>query len=434
MVNGAPANILDFGAVGDGVTDDTAAIQAALDSSASEIIVPTGVYLISATIAVPYGKKLTMLSGNGPSGSPFLPQSRFVKASTFSGTAITLSYGSILSGGGLECLAGNGGDGVAIISGRATIENFSVSGAGNDGIRVGKDAGGNCNTFSLARVTVRNSGRYGIYIHDGTAGDPDVNAGSVYDVFCYANGSDGIRIGKAFWNSLTNVLTEVNGGYGVYLSNTLYSGTPECRYTTILGGDYNESNTSGSMYFGGYDNTLYLPNTTQAISDVGTRNAIFGGGLGTSVYRITTNQIQFPATQVPSGNPNMLDDYEEGSFTPTIFGTSTAGVGTYVTQEGKYTKIGQVVYFEVDLEWSAHTGTGGLRMSLDTLPVAGNAGVFKTPCAISASDLTFTGQIVAYVVRSTNLVYLRQFASGSAESDISMDTSASIRVAGFYFV
>lgn len=34
MIDGAPANVRDFGAVGDGVTDDTAAIQAALDSAA----------------------------------------------------------------------------------------------------------------------------------------------------------------------------------------------------------------------------------------------------------------------------------------------------------------------------------------------------------------------------------------------------------------
>jgi hypothetical protein len=42
-------SVKDFGAVGDGVADDTAAIQAALDASNS-VYVPPGVYLLSATL------------------------------------------------------------------------------------------------------------------------------------------------------------------------------------------------------------------------------------------------------------------------------------------------------------------------------------------------------------------------------------------------
>lgn len=47
MIDGAPANVLDFGAVGDGVTDDTVAIQAAIDSGAKCIVFPQGTYIVN---------------------------------------------------------------------------------------------------------------------------------------------------------------------------------------------------------------------------------------------------------------------------------------------------------------------------------------------------------------------------------------------------
>lgn len=50
MIDGASANVKDFGATGDGVTDDVVAIQAAMDSGASDIYFPNGIYNVSTPL------------------------------------------------------------------------------------------------------------------------------------------------------------------------------------------------------------------------------------------------------------------------------------------------------------------------------------------------------------------------------------------------
>jgi hypothetical protein len=59
MIDGTPANVLDFGAVGDGANDDTAAIQAAIDAvvtaGGGAVYLPTGTYKLTDTLVVDTG-------------------------------------------------------------------------------------------------------------------------------------------------------------------------------------------------------------------------------------------------------------------------------------------------------------------------------------------------------------------------------------------
>ena len=62
--------------------------------------------------------------------------------------------------------------------------------------------------------------------------------------------------------------------------------------------------------------------------------------------------ITFPATQSASTDANTLDDYEEGTWTPSVGGTAT-----YNELQGYYVKVGKMVTVIADI-WIASIGTG----------------------------------------------------------------------------
>lgn len=62
MIDGIGINVTDYGATGDGVTDDTAAIQAALDSGSPTVYFPQGTYIITSAL---YPKSNTTIKMDG---------------------------------------------------------------------------------------------------------------------------------------------------------------------------------------------------------------------------------------------------------------------------------------------------------------------------------------------------------------------------------
>jgi len=102
------------------------------------------------------------------------------------------------------------------------------------------------------------------------------------------------------------------------------------------------------------------------------------GGAASDYMRITNDgvidlpfgQIKFPATQNASSNANTLDDYEEGTFTPTV-SFSGGGSVTYYLRLGTYTKIGRQVTVNLMVNFSDNTGSG--NVSIGNLPFTSNS-------------------------------------------------------------
>lgn len=64
MIKGSLANVMDYGAVGDGVTDDTAAIQAALDTGNSLFFPADSTYLVSGPLSPTADGQVIDLNGS----------------------------------------------------------------------------------------------------------------------------------------------------------------------------------------------------------------------------------------------------------------------------------------------------------------------------------------------------------------------------------
>jgi hypothetical protein len=146
--------------------------------------------------------------------------------------------------------------------------------------------------------------------------------------------------------------------------------------------------------------------------------------------------IKFPATAVASADPNTLDDYEEGTWTPTVIGSTTAGTATYAVQNARYTKTGRTVFVEVLLNWSAGTGTGNLRVS--GLPFTSSSTVTTPSLALSiCSDIAVTALhiLTARIAdNSTQIEFLSYPSGGGAYVIVAYDGAGVIGISGSYTV
>jgi hypothetical protein len=186
------------------------------------------------------------------------------------------------------------------------------------------------------------------------------------------------------------------------------------------------------------NSVVTIADTTGNVAGVGTLSLGTTLGVGGATPSASGSGITFPATQSASTDANTLDDYEEGTWTPTVIGSTTAGTGTYTDRSGYYTKIGNRITINGSCGISAHTGTGNI--TLGVLPFtssneSSSATINLSPITVLPQNITCTALnvIVAWLdANRTSIDLLQMPTGGGAIASVPMDTSFTIAYSGTY--
>lgn len=272
--------------------------------------------------------------------------------------------------------------------------------------------------YNLARMTTATTGTGTITLGSAATGflsfaDAGVANGETitYAIEDGTNREVGRGVYTSSGTTLTRtVLKSTNSNSAINLSGTAQV------FITVAAEDVIEPNGAlGTPSSGTLTNCTGLP--------------ISGLATSTTDY-VPAAGLAFPATQAASSNANTLDDYEEGTWTPVVEGSSTAGSGSYSTQTGLYTKIGRMVYYFGRTIYTGHTGTGNLYIT--GLPFTVNGTV---PCMLRVSTLVFPNPTIQGIAANgTTRLQFETVTDGAAASTLAIDSAADLNCMGFYFV
>ena len=144
--------------------------------------------------------------------------------------------------------------------------------------------------------------------------------------------------------------------------------------------------------------------------------------------------ITFPATAVAASDANTLDDYEEGTWTPTIsFGGSSVGV-LYNSNAGNYTKIGNCVHINTRIQTS-NNGSGTGQFIISGLPFVASGANFVLKCIPFTFDASVTGEVSPFISASTSTMTI-YYGSNSYTgfTDAHWPNGGDTNITGFYFI
>lgn len=143
-------------------------------------------------------------------------------------------------------------------------------------------------------------------------------------------------------------------------------------------------------------------------------NHVFWKWDGTNFVQLVTvsknGGIKFPGTQITNSDANTLDDYEEGTWTPTFIVThGSSSWGSYTQQVGTYIKIGRFVHCTFGVGAGSFSVGGNIGVAGLPFTVATNGGM----TAGGARESAQTGAwFQAEGVSSNQINVLRRYDNG----------------------
>jgi hypothetical protein len=201
-------------------------------------------------------------------------------------------------------------------------------------------------------------------------------------------------VGKATTDTLTNkTLTGavMNGTVGATTPSTgAFTTLSATGVTTVQAGTAalpaitTSGDTNTGIFFPAADTIAFTEGGVECarFNSSGNFQTIATIGVGNATPSTSGAGITFPATQSASTDANTLDDYEEGTWTPSVTNMTTTGSPSYA---GVYTKIGNLVLVNF-----YSTNTVGTTYS-PTLNSTSVAGLPFTTKNTTTSFQSFTG-------------------------------------------
>jgi hypothetical protein len=192
---------------------------------------------------------------------------------------------------------------------------------------------------------------------------------------------------------------------------------------------------SGPQFLGSNSRGFIIANPNTSINEI-IPNVDTVGSLGNSSNRWNNLYLSGGVYLGGTGAANKLDDYEEGTWTPELAGSTTAGTQTYFGSYtyGKYRKVGSLVVVSGAVNLLAFDGSTAGDLHITNLPFTPVMGSNVSVSGVASyANLTSPATDSIFVLATNALSYLRVRVSNLSGSGLAVTASNASAYTGLGF-